>query len=116
MSLKTIILLSLTEIIGDVGLKYFATEGTIKWLSVGLVGYCGVIGLLIYALQNSTILMVNGAWDGVSALLVSLFVIIFLGETFSNYLQYFGLIFIILGIYLLKIPFSDDHPFHIPEF
>jgi len=74
-----------------------------------------VMCFLIISLQGSTILMVNGAWDGMSAVIESLAAYIFLGEMFHNYLQYIGLCIIIVGIFLLKIPLNRKYPFYIPH-
>ena len=115
MSLPYILGLSITEIVGDVALKEYANDKGILYLAVGIVGYIGVISLLILSLQDSTLLLVNNAWDGTSSLIESIYAYIFLGERFENYLQYFGIVFIIIGLYLLKIPLSKKHPFHIPK-
>ena len=114
MSFQEITALSIIEIIGDFGFKEFANKGGIIPLSIGIGGYIGVIYTLIRSLQGSTILMVNGAWDGISALLESLFAYIILGERFHHYLQYVGLILIIIGVYLLRIPLKSK-PFHFPK-
>lgn len=113
MSFQEIIALCITEIIGDFGFKEFANKGGITSLSIGIGGYIGVMYMLIRSLQGSTILMVNGAWDGISALLESLFAYIILGERFHHYLQYVGLVLIIVGVYLLRIPLKTK-PFHFP--
>ena len=113
MSFQEIIALCITEIIGDFGFKEFANKGGIAPLSIGISGYIGVMYMLIRSLQGSTILMVNGAWDGISALLESLFAYIILGERFHHYLQYVGLVLIIVGVYLLRIPLKTK-PFHFP--
>ena len=115
MSLSQIIILTLTEVIGDFGLKKYANGGGLLSLLVGIGGYIGVVISLIVALQGSTVLFVNGAWDAVSALVESILAYIILGERFHNYLQYLGLAFIIGGISLLKIPLNKTHPFHIPK-
>ena len=115
MSLPQILMLSLTEIIGDTALKEYANDKGIHYLGLGLVSYIGVVILLIISLQDSTILMVNNAWDGTSSLIESVFAYVVLGERFDNYLQYLGIGSIILGLYLLKIPLSKSHPFHIPK-
>ena len=115
MSLPYVLGLSITEIVGDVALKQYANDKGMLYLGVGIVGYIGVVILLILSLQDSTLLLVNNAWDGTSSLLESLYAFIFLGERFENYLQYFGVVFIIIGLYLLKIPLSKKHPFHIPK-
>jgi multidrug transporter EmrE-like cation transporter len=115
MSLPYILGLSFTEIIGDVALKQYANDKGIMYLGIGIVGYIGIVILLIFSLQGSSILLVNNAWDGTSSLLESLYAFFILGERFDNYLQYFGIVFIIIGLYLLKIPLSKKHLFHIPK-
>ena len=115
MSWAHIIGLTLTEIVGDVALKSYANDQGIGYLGVGIAGYIGVVIFLIMSLQGSTILLVNNAWDGTSSLLESLYAYFILGERFNNYLQYVGVVFIMAGLYLLKIPNSKDYPFHIPK-
>lgn len=115
MSLPQILALSGVEILGDYSLKEYANNKGLTYLGLGITGYVGVIILLIVALQDSTLLMVNNAWDGTSSLLESIFAYVVLGERFSNYLQYCGALLILFGLYLLKIPLSKSHPFHIPS-
>ena len=104
MSLYSIGLLSLTEIFGDFALKKYANEGGLDFLAYGLLGYAGVIYFLIKSLQGSSILMVNAAWDGISAFIVSLMAYLVLGERFSDPNQYIGIGLIIAGLFFLKIP------------
>ena len=116
MSLPEIIFLSIVEIIGDFGYKEFANNGGLIPFMIGTIGYIGVIIMLIVALQNSTVIMVNGAWDGVSGLIESISAYIFLGERFEHWFQYVGLIFISMGLYLLKIPLKKIKQFKFPNF
>lgn len=115
MSIPQIIGLSLIEIVGDVALKQYANDKGEIYLGLGILGYIGVIIMLIINLQGSTILMVNNAWDGTSSVIESAFAFFVLGERFENYFQYIGVFSIILGLYLLKIPVSKTNPFHIPK-
>jgi multidrug transporter EmrE-like cation transporter len=115
MSLSSILGLSIIEIVGDVALKEYANDKGFMYLGVGILGYIGVVILLIISLQDSTVLLVNNAWDGTSSLLESLYAFFILGERFENYFQYFGVVFILIGLYLLKIPLAKNHPFHIPK-
>lgn len=115
MSIPQIFSLAAIEIVGDYGLKEYANKGGWHYLATGLVGYVGVIVLLIVSLQGSTILLVNNAWDGASSILESIFAFVVLGERFDNYLQYVGIILIISGMMLLKIPWKKTHSFHIPS-
>jgi len=116
MSLSQIITLSLVEIVGDFAFKEYANRGGILPLSIGIVGYIGVCTMLVISLQGSTVLLVNGAWDGTSALLESLAAYIFLGERFESPTQYLGLGFIIAGLYLMKIPLYSTKEFVMPKF
>ena len=115
MSVPQIFGLAAIEIIGDYGLKEYANKGGWHFLATGLVGYIGVVIMLIVSLQGSTILLVNNAWDGASSILESLFAFFILGERFDNYLQYVGMFMVIGGMALLKIPWKKNHPFQIPS-
>ncbi len=103
-SLYSIGLLSLTEIFADFALKKYATEGGLLLLSYGLIGYAGVVYLLIQVLRGSSVLMMNAAWDGISAIMESAMAFIVLGERFHDPNQYIGLGLIVLGLFFLKIP------------
>ena len=116
MSVAEIIALTCVEIVGDFGFKQFANNGGIIPFAIGSIGYIGVIGMLIVALQNSTIMMVNGAWDGISGLLESAAAYVCLGERFHHPLQYLGLILIAVGLYFLRIPLTKKHSFVWPTF
>ena len=104
MSLYSVGLLSITEVFGDFALKKFANEGGLNFLAYGVLGYIGVIYFLIKSLQGSSVLMVNAAWDGFSAVIESLLAYIVLGERFSDPNQYIGIGLIISGLFFLKIP------------
>jgi multidrug transporter EmrE-like cation transporter len=114
MSIPQIFSLAAIEIVGDYGLKEYANKGAWHYLATGVVGYILVVIMLIISLQGSTLLLVNNAWDGASSILESLFAFFILGERFSNYLQYLGVILIISGMFLLKIPWKKTHTFYIP--
>ena len=107
--------LSLVEIVGDFALKKFANEGGLSNLIFGVIGYIGVIMLLIISLQGSTVLLVNNAWDGMSSLMESFAAYFILGEKFKHNSQYVGIILIMLGMYLLKIPWVKDKYFTMPQ-
>jgi multidrug transporter EmrE-like cation transporter len=105
-----------TEILGDFGFKEFADKGGIKNFLTGIIGYVGVIYYLIRSLQGSTVLLVNAAWDGLSALVESLAAIIILGERFDDPYKYLGILFIILGLFFLKLPVVNENKFIFPKF
>ena len=115
MSLSQIVGLSLIEIVGDTGAKLFANNGGILNLGIGIFGYIGVFLMLIVSLQGSTLMMVNGAWDGISGLFNSIYSYFILGERFDSISQYIGLGLIIVGIFLLKIPLEKANPFTWPS-
>ena len=104
MSVYSIGLLSITEIFGDFALKKYANEGGLGFLGYGLLGYAGVIYFLVQSLKGSSVLMVNAAWDGVSAFIESLLAFLILGERFSDPNQYIGIGLIVISLFFLKIP------------
>jgi len=116
MSYLDIGLLTIAEIIGDFGYKDFANNGGITNFMVGTGGYVGVVYFLIRSLQGSQVLLVNAAWDGISALVESIAAIIILGERFDDPYKYIGVIFIIIGLLFLKLPVVNPHKFIFPQF
>ncbi len=108
--------LTAAEIVGDFGFKKFAKEGGIQPFIVGTVGYIGVIFFLIVSLQNSNVLLVNAAWDGISALVESIAAYLYLGERFHDPHKYIGIAFIVIGLLFLKMPMVSPHSFHFPSF
>lgn len=116
MSLPEIVILSMVEIIGDFGYKQFANKGGLVPFLTGTIGYMGTIIMLIISLQNSSVLLVNGAWDGISGVMESVAAYVFLGERFEDTSQYFGLLFISIGLFLLKIPLKKAKAFKMPSF
>jgi multidrug transporter EmrE-like cation transporter len=104
MSLQDLIPLTIFEIIGDFNYKTFANKGTTQSFAIGTLGYVGVVYFLIRSLQGSQVLLVNAAWDGISALVESVVAYFYLGERFENYSQYLGILLIVVGLFFLKIP------------
>jgi multidrug transporter EmrE-like cation transporter len=115
MSIPQIFALSAVEIAGDFALKKFSNEGGIKNLTIGFLGYIGVIYFLIMSLQGSTVLLVNAGWDGVSAIIETLAAYFILGERLESQIQYLGIVIIIIGLLLLKIPLKKNKEFTFPE-
>ena len=97
-----LVLLSIVEIFGDIALEIYANHGILYGLYCGIIGYIGVVYFLIKSLKGSTVLYVNGMWDGLSAIFESLAAFIILGERLKSPLQYIGLFLIIIGLFFLK--------------
>jgi len=115
MSIPQLFALTCLEVVGDFGLKEYANDKGSLYLGAGITGYVGVVIMLIISLQDSTILLVNNGWDGMSSIFESILAYVILGERFDNYMQYVGILLIMVGMYLLKIPWKKRHPFHIPK-
>jgi multidrug transporter EmrE-like cation transporter len=115
MSYQDVLPLVFIEIVGDFGFKQFANHGGLKNFITGTIGYIGVIYYLIRSLQGSNILLVNAVWDGLSALIESIAAIVILGEKFNDPFKYVGIIFIILGLFFVKMPLFRKHTFVFPQ-
>ena len=116
MSFVDIFGICLTEIVGDFGYKYFANAGGLTNFAIGTTGYVGGIYFLIRSLQGSQVLLVNAAWDGLSALIESIAAMLFLGERFDDPMKYLGICFIIVGLFFLKLPLNRINAFKFPNF
>jgi len=101
MSVVNVILLSLTELVGDLSFKYFARTNLLSYLVGGVTAYTGVIYFLIKCLRQANLMYVNGMWDGISAIISTLALYFIFGEKLNNTSQYVGLILIIVGVILL---------------
>ena len=102
MSLLRVGILSVLEVFGDFMLKDYATFGTLTSLGLGGLGYVGVVIALIWSLRSGNVLLINGLWDGMSAVIESLAAYFILGDRLDNPFQYFGLLLTVLGVFMLK--------------
>lgn len=115
MSFQDLLPLVLIEIVGDFGYEHFANNGGVKPFMIGTVGYIATIYYLIRSLQGSSILVINVAWDAISAIIETLAAMFILHEYPNNYSEYIGIILIIAGLYFLRIPFFREKPFKFPK-
>ena len=102
-SMLLIVLLSITEVYGDFALRFYAQTNKVEWLAHGVVGYAGVVFLLIQALKSKNVLYVNGLWDGISGLIESAAAYYILGDRLEKTSEYVGILFVIVGIMLMKM-------------
>ena len=102
MSLLRVGVLATLEVFGDFMLKRYATLGSLSSLGLGVLGYVGVVISLIWSLHTGNVLVINGLWDGMSAIIESAAAYIILGDRLENPVQYFGLVFIVIGLFLSK--------------
>ena len=102
MSLLRVGILSAVEVFGDFMLKSYATTGIASKLLMGCLGYVGVVVTLIWSLKTGNVMLVNGLWDGMSAVIESIAAYFILGDRLENPQQYLGLIITCLGIFMLK--------------
>jgi multidrug transporter EmrE-like cation transporter len=96
-----LVILSIIEIGADFSLERYANFGGSTFLTLGSVGYAGVVYFLIQALRGSTILYINNMWDGISSIIETLAAYFLLGERFEHPRQYLGVILIVLGMFML---------------
>ena len=97
-----VVALSIVEVYGDFALRFFAQTNKTHWLFQGIAGYAAVIYLLIQSFKYKNVLYVNGIWDGVSGIFESVAAYVILGDRLEHTSQYIGLVFIILGVVLMK--------------
>jgi multidrug transporter EmrE-like cation transporter len=96
------LILCATEVYGDFSLRFYAQTNNWKWLAHGIVGYTGVVYFLIQCLRFNNVLYVNGLWDGISGVMESIAAYYLLGDRLEKPSEYFGLVLIIAGVFLMK--------------
>ena len=101
-SFPLILSLSVVEIYGDFSLRFYAKTNAWQYLVHGIIGYIGVVYLLIQSLRYENVLYVNGMWDGMSGLMESAAAYFILGDRLKRPTQYIGLALAIVGIVMLK--------------
>ena len=97
-----VFLLATVEIFADFQLRWYAQTDLLHHLWKGVLGYAGVVYLLIRALRSNNLLFVNGLWDGMSSLIESVAAYYYLGDRLKTGQQYVGLILTIAGVLLMK--------------
>lgn len=97
-----VVAVAIVEVYGDFALRFYAQTNNLIWLAHGIIGYAGVVVLLIQAFRVKNVLYVNGMWDGVSGIIVSLAAYVMLGDRFQTTSEYLGLALIIVGVVLMK--------------
>ena len=101
--LVSVILLVLTETFANVNLRWFAQTNVFNYLVQGVLGYVGVVFFMLRALTSANLLYVNGLWDGVSAIVVSLTSYFFLGDRLETGQEYAGLFLILAGMLFMTL-------------
>ena len=96
-------LMAIVEIFADFSLRFYAQTNELKFLVQGAAGYIGVVFFLIEALRGNNVLYVNGLWDGMSGLVESVAAYYILGDRLDSSAQYIGVLFVIVGIVLMKL-------------
>lgn len=99
MSATAGILLTVTELVGDVSLKTYASTNNSMFLGIGTAAYLGIVYILQYYLKTESLAIINGYWDGFSNL-VTTAAALAMGEKITN-VQLAGLFIIGGGVYLL---------------
>jgi len=102
MATSMVVLMSLAEVVGDFGFKGVARNPTLGNWTAASLGYLGVFYFLIKALKTGNVMYVNGAWDGISAVIGTVAAFCFFGERLNTATQYLGLGIIVAGIFMLK--------------
>lgn len=98
-----VFLLAAVEVFADFHLKWYSESGSTLNLGSGIIGYAGVIALLLESFKYNNVLYVNGLWDGISGLVESVAAYVILGDRLKNTQQYVGLIMTLAGVALMKL-------------
>ena len=99
-SQKAGLYLTSVELIGDISLRDYAKTKNPASLAVGTASYLGLQAVLVDALVENKLSIINGYWDGMSNI-ATLLAGLALGETLTP-LQIAGLLTISAGLFMLE--------------
>jgi multidrug transporter EmrE-like cation transporter len=97
-----IILLSLTEFVGDSNFKIYSRSNQLTNLVIGVIAYIFLIKILIEALKQHNLIITNGMWNAIQTIIETALAYFILKERLSNWQQWVGLGTIVLGIGFLN--------------
>jgi len=97
-----IILLSLSEFVGDANFKLYARSNKFKYLFFGIIGYIFLVKFLIDALKQKNLILTNGMWNAIQTIIETLLAYWILRERLTSWRQWAGLVLITSGIIFLN--------------
>jgi multidrug transporter EmrE-like cation transporter len=102
MTLLNVLAMSLAEIFGNANFKNFVgSDGHHGHLVGGFVGYLGVMYFLIQSFASTSMLVTTFMWEGMITVLGSAYAFIVLGERFTSWIQYVGVVLAILSVWMV---------------
>jgi multidrug transporter EmrE-like cation transporter len=102
MTLLNVLAMSLAEIFGNANFKNFTGSGGHHGHLVGgFVGYLGVMYFLIQSFASTSMLVTTFMWEGMITVLGSAYAFIILGERFTSWIQYVGVVLAIISVWMV---------------
>ena len=99
-SQKAGLYLTAVELVGDVSIRDYAKNGNPASLAVGTASYLSLQAILIDALVENKLSIVNAYWDGLSNI-ATMLADMALGESLTS-LQIAGILTISAGLFMLE--------------
>jgi len=85
--------MSCSEIFANSNLQKFAANNVLMHLVLGILGYAVVLFFLVRSFGHGNMLWVTTMWEGMIILLSAIYAYFFLGERFTHWVQYLGILF-----------------------
>jgi multidrug transporter EmrE-like cation transporter len=97
-----IILLSLTEFVGDANFKIYSRTSQFGNLVMGILAYIVLVKILIEALKQHNLIITNGMWNAIQTITQTVLAYFILKERLTNWQQWAGLGSIVFGVIFLN--------------
>lgn len=101
MVLSQILAMGVTETYANMNLKEYATNGKKSCLAIGILGWALVIYLLIKSFRTHNLMHVSILWEFAITIFTAASAYFILGERFTSWLQWLGVILVFVGAYLV---------------
>lgn len=101
MVLPQVLAMGAAETYGNYNLKNYATGNKMHHLIKGLLAWAVVLYILIKSFRNSNMMHVSMLWEFAITLFTVITAYFVMGERFTNWKQWAGVVFIFFGAYLI---------------
>ena len=93
MTVLNVLMMTISELIGNTHLKWFADHGRQRNLVFGMLAYLGVIYFLVKSLGSKSMMWTCIMWEAMIVIGGAITAYVIFGEKFNHWIQWLGILF-----------------------
>ena len=92
MTILNVLMMTLSELVGNTHLKWFADNGRHGHLAMGMLAYIGVIFFLVRSFGSQSMMWTCIMWEAMIVIGGALTAYVVFGEKFNHWIQWVGIL------------------------